>query len=62
MAFSGKGQTVMGRMRPALTPFSRAATTALRATRALAPNATTTMSASSVMNDSARCSSRSMAA
>ena len=61
-ASTGNGQSVIGRMRPAFTPLARASTTALRATRALAPKATTTTSASSTRNVSARCSSRSMTA
>jgi len=45
---TGNGQSVIGRMSPTRMPFSRALLTALRAMRAHAPNATITMSASSV--------------
>ena len=49
IAFLGKGQRVMGRMRPALMPSARAATTAFLATREAVPKATTHSSASSIM-------------
>ena len=56
MASTGNGQSVMGRNRPALMPSARARTTAECAMRAVAPKDTSTISASSHMNVSARCS------
>ena len=58
---TGKGHRVMGRTRPTLRPRARALTTALCAMRAVAPNDTMTMSASSAMKLSARCSRALMA-
>ena len=48
----GKGQRVMGRMRPALIPSLRAWTTAFFATREAMPKAATQTSASSIMYSS----------
>ena len=56
MGTVGNGHSVMGRISPALMPSARARTTALCAMRAVAPNATSTTSASSHRKRSARCS------
>ncbi len=52
----GKGQSVIGRIRPTLMPSSAAMRTTFRTMRAQVPNAVTTMSASSQPVDSQRTS------